>query len=458
MTHLLEGLLSASQQALVSSSTALIFKDASKFKFPEALFLYEQSLLPDDKLFDLCQSAYRMPLYEPRIEYVPQEIIEKFRDKNVFVISFDTVSYTVILGTTPDFDHSEVLSYEYQTRLINVPLYYYVVNYTKQYGSPNFISQLPPLDLWKMIIREAVDLGASDITLSNTANGALAYYNVRKRKVRSKRYIPSECVDSIIQTLATSANATLGDDSVVPRSFSVNLDKYHRGRVEVNKNYYGHLMTIRVLSNQMLSKSLEDWNLSATTCKFIRDVFLSNEKGLRLMIGETSSGKNTTLVSALKEIADTDRYKIVSVEQPVEILVEGIEQCPAETEEEFALIANSLLRQNPDYVYFTEITARTATAVMQQANTSKAVFSSIHANSISDVLFRLQDITAMPLDRLILTLQSCIYQELIRDEDTDKVYPVTRCVHFDDDLKMALYGKSTGEIKRILKGEEDKWR
>ena len=65
MTHLLEGLLSASQQALVSSSTALIFKDASKFKFPEALFLYEQSLLPDDKLFDLCQSAYRMPLYEP---------------------------------------------------------------------------------------------------------------------------------------------------------------------------------------------------------------------------------------------------------------------------------------------------------------------------------------------------------------------------------------------------------
>lgn len=458
MTHLLEGLLSATQQSLVSSNTELLFKDVNRFKFPEALFLYEQSLLPAEQLFDLSQTAYNLPLYEPRIEYVPKEIVEKFRGKNVFVISYDNVNHTVVLGTTPDFDREEVFSLEYQTKIVNVPLYYYVTNYTKQYGMPDFLCQLPAVDLWRMIVREAVDLGASDITLSNTANGALAYYNVRKRKVRSKRYIPSGCVDTIIQTLATSANATLGDNSVIPRSFSVNLDKYHRGRVEVNKNYYGHLMTIRVLSNRMLDKSLEDWNLTPATCKFIRDVFLSKEKGLRLLIGETSSGKNTTLVSALKEIADTDRYKIVSVEQPVEILVDGIEQCPAETEEEFALIANSLLRQNPDYVYFTEITARTATAVMQQANTSKAVFSSIHANSISDVLFRLQDITSMPLDRLILTLQSCIFQELVRDEKADKVYPVTRCVHFDDDLKMALYSKSTGEIKKILKGEEDKWR
>ena len=143
--------------------------------------------------------------------------------------------------------------------------------------------------------------------------------------------------------------------------------------------------------------------------------------------------------------------------KPVEILVDGIEQINAETDEEFELNADSLLRQNPDIVYFTEITARTATAIMQQSNTSKAVFSTIHANSISEVLFRLEDITHLPLDRIILTLHSCVYQELVRDERTDTVKPYNRCVYFDDDLKMRLYGKPVAEIIGVLKGLEARW-
>ncbi len=458
MTRLLDGLLTATEQSMVSSSTELMFKDSKAFSFPEALFLHTQKMLPDDRLFDLCQRACNKPLYEPRVTYVPKEIINEFRGKNVFVVSYDPRTNVVTLGTLPEFDHSNVFSSTYVLKFCYVPIYYFVEWYSKQYGEPDFLCKLPAKDIWAMIVKEAVSLDASDITLTNTAHGACAYYNVRKRKVNSKRTIPSEEVESIIQNLAASANAALGDNSVIPRSFSVTLDRSHRGRVEVNKNYYGRLMTVRVLSNKMLDKSLEDWNLTKSTCKFIREVLLSKEKGLRLLIGETSSGKNTTLASALKELAVTGLYKIVSVEQPVEILVEGMEQLPAETEEEFALIANSLLRQNPDYVYFTEITAKTATAVIQQANTAKAVFSSVHANSISDVLFRLQDITSMSLDRLVLTLQSCIYQELVRDELTDSVFPVNRCVHFDDDLKMKLYGKSTGEIKTILEEVEARWR
>ena len=157
------------------------------------------------------------------------------------------------------------------------------------------------------------------------------------------------------------------------------------------------------------------------------------------------------------ELVKRDTMKIVSLEQPVEILVDGIEQINAETDEEFELNADSLLRQNPDIVYFTEITARTGTTIMQQSNTSKAVFSSIHANSISEVLFRLQDITGMPLDRIILTLHSCVYQELVRDERTDTVKPFNRCVYFSSDLKMSLYGKPVAEIIGILQAEEARW-
>ena len=99
----------------------------------------------------------------------------------------------------------------------------------------------------------------------------------------------------------------------------------------------------------------------------------------------------------------------------------------------------------------------TATAIMQQSNTAKAVFSSIHANSIADVLFRLEDITHMPIDRIILTLHSCVYQELVRDDRTDTVKPYNRCLYFSQDLKMQLYGKSVAEITGILSAEEDRW-
>ena len=138
-------------------------------------------------------------------------------------------------------------------------------------------------------------------------------------------------------------------------------------------------------------------------------------------------------------------------------MVDGIEQIDAETDEEFEMNADSLLRQNPDIVYFTEITARTAASIIKQANTSKAVFTSVHANSISDVLSRLQDITSASADRLILTLQSCVYQELVRDEERDEIYPINRCVYFSDELKMRLYGKSIAEMKMILQEVENQW-
>lgn len=169
------------------------------------------------------------------------------------------------------------------------------------------------------------------------------------------------------------------------------------------------------------------------------------------------SGKNTTILSALIELVKKDAMKIVSLEQPVEMLVEGIEQINAETDDEFTENADSLLRQNPDIIYFTEITDRTGITIMQCCNTAKAVFSSIHANSISQVLFRLQDITKLPLDRLILSLHSCVYQELVRDDKTDTVKPYNRCLYFDDDLKMRLYGKQMGEIIGILSAIENRW-
>ena len=220
---------------------------------------------------------------------------------------------------------------------------------------------------------------------------------------------------------------------------------------------YFDLVTIRVLPDDLLTTTLEELNIKPNACEFIRNHVLSKEKGLRLFIGETMSGKNTTILSSLLELVAEDRYKIVSVESPVEILVDGIVQINTETEEMFAKNADSLLRQNPDIVYFTEITEKTAYSILKQSNTSKAVFSSVHANSIADVISRLMDITSVDSDRIVQTLQSCIYQVLVRDEEHDRIYPVNKCVHFDEALKARLYGQPVYKKREIIKEVEDAW-
>lgn len=67
------------------------------------------------------------------------------------------------------------------------------------------------------------------------------------------------------------------------------------------------------------------------------------------------------------------------------------------------------------------------------------------------------DITNMSSDRLLLSMHSCCYQELVRDEETDTIRPVNRCIYFSDELKMRLYGKSVGECKMILQEVESQW-
>ena len=460
MIQSLIGKISSLDMSLIEQKTALRFRDASAFKVPEALIIHEQQIISDERLKEICQIEYNCILETPPVHYIPSEIIEIFDSYPVVVLGYNVSDNLVILGTIPEFsdikDNIYIDRYRLEFKL--VPIYYYVELYTKQYGQPEFLLDLPLKDKWDFIVQEAIQLGASDITITNAFDGALVYYNARKKKVPSKRSIQPEDVQELASFLASSAKATIADDTAKPRYFSIDINQHNRGRVVINRTYYGQLITVRVLPNTVLNKSLEDLNIAPSTIEFIRETMLSSEKGLRLFIGETMSGKNTTILCALNELVKRNIFKIVSLEQPVEILVDGIEQINAETDEEFTLNADSLLRQNPDIVYFTEITARTAVSIMQQSNTSKAVFSTIHANSIAEVLFRLEDITGLPLDRIILTLHSCVYQELVRDERTDTIKPYTRCVYFSEDLKMRLYGKPIAEIIGVLRAEELRWK
>lgn len=454
----LTGVLSSRKLLLAREATALLFEDHTKFTTPEALFVYEQNMLDESVLLRICSEEYGVELSTPTPQYVPRELTEEYRRYDCVPIRYDTRTSTMYVGVLPELDQIIPDIRSLTTSKIYVPIYYYVQLYARYYGRPPFLHTLPVADKFELIVCEALELGAADITLTTVAEGASVYYNVRKKKVRSHRVLTREDISDLAAYITGRGGTVLSIDTHRPRYLSIPLGLHHRGRVVINRTHYGYSITIRVLSDDVLTSTLEELNVAPTVCNFIRDKMLSREKGLRLFIGETMSGKNTTILAALQELAATDRYKIVSVENPVETLVEGVEQIDVETPEEFEENTASLLRQNPDIVYITEITDYTAKSTMQTANTGKVVFSTIHANSISDVLSRLMDITGLSSDRLVLSLHSCCYQELVRDEENDRVYPVNRCVYFTDDLRARLYGKSIGECKQILQEVEAQWQ
>lgn len=453
----LTGKVSVTNLSLIREGTKLRFRNADEFKTAEALIAYEQRILEPDELLELCSKEYGEQLQAPSPSYIPSGLAQEFKPYNCVPIRYDTREEKIYVGVLPEITKYIPDVRNITTVRVRVPIYYYVNLYTRYYGDPDFLYVLPPADKLRMIIEEAVNLGAADITITNVAEGAQVYYNVRKNKVPSRRQIQREDVELFAQILSTRSRYPLSEIDNHPRYFSVKLDIHHRGRVVLNRTYYGRAITIRVLSDEVLTTALEDLNIKPNTCAFIRDKMLSREKGLRLFIGETMSGKNTTILSALRELTRGNKYKVVSVESPVETLVEGVEQIDTQTDEEFAENAASLLRQNPDVVYITEITQYTASHTIQTANTGKVVFSTIHANSISDVMSRLMDITGMSADRLLLSMHSCCYQELVRDDATDSIKPVNRCLYFSDELKSELYGKSIGEVKMRLQLEEAKW-
>jgi Tfp pilus assembly pilus retraction ATPase PilT len=444
-------MLTARQQAIINNQVKLRFVDYTRFNYPEALIAYEQSFVSEEKLAEMCNCKI------PKEGFIPTEIVNALKDKNCVPISVDVVTSTLTVGTLDELSTHVFTVRNYKINAIPVPIFYFVKLHTRYYGIPAFLAPLPIRDKFEMLTTEAIERGASDITITTIASGATVYYNCRKKKILSHHNISAEDVSEICKLLASSAGSPVTDDFRSPKYLSVRLDMHNRGRVVINRTYYGYAVTIRVLNDYVLNTTLEDLHIKQNTISFIRNYVLSREKGLRLFVGETMSGKNTTILSALRELSALGIYKIVSLESPVEILVDGIEQINAETPETFSANADSFLRQNPDIAYFTEISNTSANSIMRMSNTGKVTFSTIHANSISDVIARLQDITGLSSDRVVISMHSCVYQELVRDDISDKVFPINKCILFTDNLKKKLYGKSTGDIKTILQEQEMAW-
>jgi type IV pilus assembly protein PilB len=196
-------------------------------------------------------------------------------------------------------------------------------------------------------------------------------------------------------------------------------------RVSFLPTVHGEKCVLRVLDKSNLSASIDKLGLDKDTFQQFRSA-VDAPHGLILVTGPTGSGKTTTLYSALNEL-NSPMYNIVTVEDPVEFQVPGINQVPVRKEIglTFANSLRSILRQDPDIVMIGEIRdTETAEIAVEAALTGHQVLSTMHCNDAPGAIARLDDMGIAPFLISSSVILACA-QRLMRRVCSHCKEPVT---------------------------------
>jgi type IV pilus assembly protein PilB len=192
-------------------------------------------------------------------------------------------------------------------------------------------------------------------------------------------------------------------------------------RVSFLPTCHGEKCVLRVLDKSNLSASMEKIGMDQDTYRRFRAA-VDAPHGLLLVTGPTGSGKTTTLYSALNELNNPE-YNIVTVEDPVEFQVPGINQVPVKKEIglSFGNALRSILRQDPDIIMIGEIRdTETAEIAVESALTGHQVLSTMHCNDAPGAVARLDDMGIAPFLISSSVILACA-QRLMR-----KICPVCK--------------------------------
>jgi type II secretory ATPase GspE/PulE/Tfp pilus assembly ATPase PilB-like protein len=179
-------------------------------------------------------------------------------------------------------------------------------------------------------------------------------------------------------------------------------------RVSFLPTVHGEKCVLRVLDKSNLSASMDKLGIDAET--YVRfKAAVDAPHGLILVTGPTGSGKTTTLYSALNEL-NSPQFNIITVEDPVEFQLPGINQVPVKKEIglTFANALRSILRQDPDIIMIGEIRdTETAEIAVESALTGHQVLSTMHCNDAAGAIARLDDMEIAPFLISSAVILSC---------------------------------------------------
>lgn len=275
--------------------------------------------------------------------------------------------------------------------------------------------QPPAVKYVDLIFRTAVNDRASDIHVEPSKTGITVRFRI-DGVLHEYPAPPKKWQNSIISRLKVLSGMDLAEKRV-PLDGRIKLNipgKRLDVRVSSIPSVYGESIVMRLLDQSSVLMGLEDVGfLPDTVAKFVD--LIRSPNGVILMTGPTGSGKTTTLYSALSTINNAET-KIVTIEDPVEYMLDGINQVQInkEVDLDFGLGLRAILRQSPDVIMVGEMRDLEAAEIgIRAALTGHLVFSTLHTNDAPSACVRLIDMGVKPF-MVASSLQAVIAQRLVR--------------------------------------------
>src|SRR5438034_2305549 len=273
----------------------------------------------------------------------------------------------------------------------------------------------PVIKIVNLILAQAVKEKASDIHVE-------PFHNTLKLRYRiDGELMPAESPPKALQLAITSRIKILAGLNIAERRLPQDgrfrirvLGKEIDLRISILPTAHGEKVVIRILDKASLTGTVDQMGMDTDTVSKFKKA-IDAPHGMILVTGPTGSGKTTTLYSVLQEL-NSPQYNIVTVEDPIEYELSGINQVAVRSEIglDFASALRSILRQDPDIVMIGEIRDNeTADIAVTAALTGHQVLSTLHTNDAAGAITRLDDMGIEPFLISSSILLTCA-QRLVR--------------------------------------------
>jgi type II secretory ATPase GspE/PulE/Tfp pilus assembly ATPase PilB-like protein len=279
----------------------------------------------------------------------------------------------------------------------------------------------PVVRLVDTVIFTALERRASDIHIETRNSEVVVKYRIDGALQFAMQPLAKEWHATILSRIKVMSELDIAERRVPQDGrFRVRYKgRFVDFRVSIMPSVHGEDAVLRVLDKETLSEKFRNLTLDVVgfdqeeVTRFRR--YIHEPYGMVLVTGPTGSGKTTTLYAAINEIKN-DEDKIITIEDPVEYQVRGITQIPVNEKKglTFARGLRSILRHDPDKIMVGEIRDQeTAQIAINSALTGHLVFTTVHANNVTDVIGRFINMGVEPYN-FVSALNCIMAQRLVR--------------------------------------------
>jgi type IV pilus assembly protein PilB len=298
------------------------------------------------------------------------------------------------------------------------------------------------------ILEAGIQLKASDIHIDVQESKLVVRFRI-DGLLRTERILSKSIHSALIARMKILGNMDITENRL-PQDGRMKLPKYKLidMRISILPTIYGEKVVIRLLDLQNIRKDITEVGFNKVNLQRFQKL-IEKPSGLVIITGPTGSGKTSTLYAALNHL-NTEEVNIVTIEDPVEYELEGINQVQVNPSIglDFSTGLRAILRQDPNIIMVGEMRDKeTVEIAIRSALTGHLVFSTMHTNSSIATIPRLNDM-GVESYLVVSALQGVLSQRLVR-----KICPDCREAYEPSEMEKELFQKRGLQIEKLFYGK-----